>query len=83
MAWPKPIEFYVLSCGSFWKPACNVVETAQRKSQGRLRAPLALRLFPAVVNLLSDFDSKSVIVLTRRFRLYMLGEWSRTTKAGE
>jgi hypothetical protein len=33
MAWPEAIEFYALSCGSSRKPACNVVETAQRKSQ--------------------------------------------------
>ena len=32
MAWPEAIEFYALLCGSSRKPACNVVETAQRKS---------------------------------------------------
>ena len=33
MAWAKPIDFYALSCSYFRKTACNVVETAQRKSQ--------------------------------------------------
>ena len=33
MAWSKPIDFYVLSRGSFRKLACNLAETAQRKSQ--------------------------------------------------
>src|SRR4029450_4856706 len=32
MAWPEAIEFYALSCGSSRKPACNLSETAQRKS---------------------------------------------------
>src|SRR5215217_4365062 len=36
--WPKAIDFYVLSCGSFRKPACNLVETAQRKSQTATRS---------------------------------------------
>src|SRR6266566_4863641 len=34
MAWSKPIDFYALSCGSFRKPAQNLIEIAQRKSQG-------------------------------------------------
>ena len=29
----KAIDFYALSCGSSRKPACNLSETAQRKSQ--------------------------------------------------
>src|SRR2546428_7038213 len=33
MAWSKPIDFYALSCGSFRKPAQNLIEIAQRKSQ--------------------------------------------------
>jgi hypothetical protein len=33
MAWPKAIDFYALSCSSFQKLACNLVKTAQRKSQ--------------------------------------------------
>jgi len=30
----KPIDFYALSCGSFRKTAWNLIEKAQRKSQG-------------------------------------------------
>ena len=33
-AWSKPIDFYALSCSSFRKKARNLIETAQRKSQG-------------------------------------------------
>src|SRR2546427_10482895 len=33
MAWSKPIDFYALSYGSFRKPAQNLIEIAQRKSQ--------------------------------------------------
>ena len=29
------LDFYALSCGSFRKPARNLIETAQRKSQSR------------------------------------------------
>src|SRR6266699_6442375 len=36
MAWSKPIDFYALSCGSFRKPAQNLIEIAQRKSQSRV-----------------------------------------------
>jgi hypothetical protein len=34
MAWSKAIDWYALSWGVPRKPACNVVETAQWKSQG-------------------------------------------------
>src|SRR5436309_11367601 len=33
VARPKPIDFYAFSCGSFWKPARNLIEIAHRKSQ--------------------------------------------------
>jgi hypothetical protein len=33
MAWPKAVDFYALSRGVPRKPACNVAETAQWKSQ--------------------------------------------------
>ena len=33
MAWPEAIDLYALSRGSFRKPAQNLIETAQRKSQ--------------------------------------------------
>jgi hypothetical protein len=33
MAWSKVIDFYVLSWGVPRTPACNLIETAQRKSQ--------------------------------------------------
>jgi hypothetical protein len=35
----KAIDFYAFSWGVPRKPACNVVETAQRKSQERLLGP--------------------------------------------
>src|SRR3989442_11765822 len=41
MAWSKPIDFYALSYGSFRKPAQNLIEIAQRKSQGALRETIA------------------------------------------
>ena len=33
MAWSKAVDFYALSWGIPRKPACNLAETAQRKSQ--------------------------------------------------
>jgi hypothetical protein len=33
MGWPKTIDFYALSWSIPRKPACNLVETAQWKSQ--------------------------------------------------
>ena len=33
MAWFEHIDFYAFSCGSFRKPARNLIEIAQRKSQ--------------------------------------------------
>ena len=33
MAGSKAVDFYALSCGSFRKPAWNLVEAAPRKSQ--------------------------------------------------
>jgi L-asparaginase II len=33
MAWPEAMDSSVLSCGSFRKPARNLINTAQRKSQ--------------------------------------------------
>jgi antitoxin ParD1/3/4 len=33
MAGSNAFDFYALSCGSLWKTAWNLIETAQRKSQ--------------------------------------------------
>jgi hypothetical protein len=51
MAWPKAIDFYALSCGSSQKPAWNLIETAQRKSQQVVLlsgTPLSGRLVPLI-----------------------------------
>ncbi len=44
MSWSKPIDFYALSCDSFRKTACNLIETAQRKSQDIVSASSSFTL---------------------------------------
>jgi hypothetical protein len=76
MAWSKPIDFYALSCGSFRKPACNLIETAQRKSH-----PLEGSSQEAIPRPSTTFDSSPVVFCSahsppigslRRIRVFML-----------
>ena len=60
IAWSKPIDFYAFSCGSFRKKARNLIETAQRKSQG-IMLILAMIVSYGLTFLLIGFISAPIV----------------------
>src|ERR687883_653221 len=57
MAWFEHIDFYAFSRGSFRKPARNLIEIAQRKSQEGLRPHIWWTKIPDFVHVYRSISS--------------------------